>query len=176
MSRPKTGQSPLTRDRIIEAALALVDTDGFDALTMRRLAATLKVDPMAIYHHIDGKEALLVEMARAIYAAMDMTPPTGSWREQVHVFAARYYAITQAHPALLIWLLSHSAAVEAASSLANRLLHAALGQSGLSDEQITLAGGVIVDYLNGYALGGGYVTGGYQQGLTLILDGIAARL
>lgn len=176
MARPKTGQSPLTRERIIEAALSLVDTDGFDALTMRRLAATLKVDPMAIYHHIDGKEALLVEMARAIYAAMNMTPPTGTWREQVIEFARRYYAITQAHPALVIRLLSDATAVEVASTLANRLLYAVLGESGLTDAHISLAAGVIVDYLNGYALGGKYATTGYEAGLELILDGIGARL
>jgi len=176
MPRPKTGQSPLTREHIIETALSLVDADGFDALSMRRLAAALGVDPMAIYHHIDGKDALLVEMARAIYTTMDTTPPTGTWREQVHVFAARYYAITQAHPALVIRLLSDAAAVDAASTLANQLLYAALGESGLPDAHISLAAGVIVDYLNGYALGGKYATTGYEAGLDLILDGITTRL
>lgn len=176
MPRPKTGYPPLTRERIIEAALKLVDTDGFEALSMRRLAAALGVDPMAIYHHVDGREALLVEMARAIYTGMDTALPTGTWREQVHYFAARYYAISQAHPALMIRLIADSAAVEVASGLANRVLYAALRESGLPDGQIALAAGVIADYLNGYALGGVDAPTGYQAGLELILDGIGARL
>jgi len=50
---------PLTRRRVLEAALALVDRDGLDALSMRRLGAELGVEAMSIYHHIPGKEAIL---------------------------------------------------------------------------------------------------------------------
>ena len=48
--RPRAGNEKLTRERILRAALQLVDDHGVDALSMRRLAADLGVDPMAIYH------------------------------------------------------------------------------------------------------------------------------
>lgn len=48
----------LDRRQVLEAALAVVDRDGLEALSMRRLGTELGVDPMAIYHHVDGKERL----------------------------------------------------------------------------------------------------------------------
>jgi len=48
----------LDRRRVLEAALAVVDRDGLEALSMRRLGTELRVDPMAIYHHVDGKDRL----------------------------------------------------------------------------------------------------------------------
>ncbi len=57
--RPKAGEEPLTRGRILKMALSLVDEHGMEALSMRRLAKELGVDPMAIYHHVPGKRALL---------------------------------------------------------------------------------------------------------------------
>ncbi|MBN2840241.1 MAG: TetR/AcrR family transcriptional regulator C-terminal domain-containing protein [Coriobacteriia bacterium] len=49
---------PLSRDRIVRAALEMIDRDGLDALTMRRLGKELGVDPMAIYYHLPNKSAL----------------------------------------------------------------------------------------------------------------------
>ena len=57
LGRPKAGQELLTRERILDAALRLVDEQGMAALSMRRLAAELGVDPMALYHHLPGKAA-----------------------------------------------------------------------------------------------------------------------
>ena len=52
-------RAPLTRSRIAEAALAIVDRDGLDALSMRRLGAELGVEGMAIYRHFPNKAAVL---------------------------------------------------------------------------------------------------------------------
>ena len=57
--RPRTGEEPLTRERILSTALSMVDEEGIEALSMRRLARELGVDPMAIYHHLPNKRALL---------------------------------------------------------------------------------------------------------------------
>src|SRR5262245_9635166 len=57
--RPRAGQAPLTRERILAAAMRLADEQGIASLSMRRLAADLGVDPMAIYHHLPGKAAVV---------------------------------------------------------------------------------------------------------------------
>ena len=62
-SRP---EQPLSRDRIVREALALVDTDGLKALSMRRLAAVLGVDPMAIYYYLPNKAALQDAIVEAV--------------------------------------------------------------------------------------------------------------
>lgn len=61
-----TRRKPLTRERILEAAMALADADGLDALTMRRLAADLGVEAMSLYHHVPNKDALLDGIVDAI--------------------------------------------------------------------------------------------------------------
>ena len=57
--RPRAGQEALSRGRILDAALRLVDEEGMGALSMRRLGAELGVNPMSIYHHLPGKGAVV---------------------------------------------------------------------------------------------------------------------
>jgi AcrR family transcriptional regulator len=57
---------PLTRERIVRAALAVVDADGIEGLTMRRLAAELGAAPMAPYAHLADKRALLEGLRRLL--------------------------------------------------------------------------------------------------------------
>ncbi|MGB4272039.1 MAG: TetR family transcriptional regulator, partial [Propionicimonas sp.] len=54
-----TARAPLSRERLLAAAMALADVAGLSALTMRRLAADLGVEAMSLYHHVPGKELLL---------------------------------------------------------------------------------------------------------------------
>jgi len=64
--------APLTREGIVAAALELVDREGLRALSMRRLGAALGVDPMAVYHHLPNKEALLDAIVEAVMAEIDL--------------------------------------------------------------------------------------------------------
>jgi len=56
-SRP--GRGTLSRDTLLAAALALIDRDGLESLTMRRLGAELGVEAMSLYNHVENKDALL---------------------------------------------------------------------------------------------------------------------
>ena len=57
-------REPLSRDRVLAAAVALADAEGLPALTMRRLAADLGVEAMSLYHHLPGKEACSTASSR----------------------------------------------------------------------------------------------------------------
>jgi AcrR family transcriptional regulator len=70
-AKPKPRQ-PLSRQRIVDAAIALVDADGLDALTMRRLGAELGMDPMAVYYYVPNKAALLDAVVEAVMAEIDL--------------------------------------------------------------------------------------------------------
>ena len=59
-------REPLTRARVLDAAVALADAQGIPALTMRRLAAELGVEAMSLYHHLPGKAGLLDGLAEAV--------------------------------------------------------------------------------------------------------------
>jgi TetR/AcrR family tetracycline transcriptional repressor len=69
-SRP---DEPLTRGRIVEAALAIVDEEGLAALSMRRLAAALGVDHMAFYNHLPNKAALYDAIVEAIVVDIEVS-------------------------------------------------------------------------------------------------------
>src|SRR5438477_13117854 len=70
-------RAPLTRSRIAEAALAVVDRDGLDALSMRRLGAELGVEGMAIYRHFPNKAAVLAGVVVVLLAELVIPPPSG---------------------------------------------------------------------------------------------------
>jgi len=92
----KRGQ--LSRSRILAAALELVDQDGLEALTMRRLADQLKVDPMSIYNYVEGKEALLDGVAEALWEKVELPSESADWKEALRSFALHLRSLAHAHP------------------------------------------------------------------------------
>ncbi|MET9444108.1 TetR/AcrR family transcriptional regulator C-terminal domain-containing protein [Streptomyces sp. NPDC006610] len=85
MTRQKathTHRTPLNRDRVLRAAVALADATGIDALSMRRLAQELDVVPMALYKHVANKEELLDGMVDTVVGEID-PPAAGPWQSAV---------------------------------------------------------------------------------------------
>ncbi|WP_190092729.1 TetR/AcrR family transcriptional regulator [Streptomyces melanogenes] len=71
--------APLSRERIVQAAIQLADADGLDGVSLRKVAAALNVGPMRLYGYIDTKEELLDLMVDAVHA--EIRPTGDSWRE-----------------------------------------------------------------------------------------------
>ena len=69
--RGRTG--PVTAEAVIDAALVVIDEDGLDALTMRRLAHDLGVEPVTIYRQLPNKDAILAGVAEKLWR--EMAPP-----------------------------------------------------------------------------------------------------
>lgn len=90
----------LTRELLTATALRIVDRDGLDALSMRRLGAELNVDPMAAYRHVPNKEHLLREVVEAVMSEVDLDAVDGSlgWQDQLRALALSYLAALMAHP------------------------------------------------------------------------------
>jgi len=88
----------LSRQRILDAALALLGRDGPEALSMRRLAQELDVWPMSLYRYFHDKDELVAALADA--AAEDIaTPlPSSPWREQMRELLAQARVILESHP------------------------------------------------------------------------------
>jgi TetR/AcrR family tetracycline transcriptional repressor len=149
----RAGQDPLTRDRIVDAALRLIDEVGLDRLSMRRLGAELGVDPMAVYHHVPNKDALLEAVVHRVFSEMPAPPPDGPWPDRVRRWADTYRSVAQAHPNLVLRIVSDPGAVAVAAVLANEALYAALDDAGLAPGDVVRAADLVVDYVNGYVLG-----------------------
>jgi AcrR family transcriptional regulator len=89
----------LTRERVIGTALAIVDRDGLDALTMRALGRALEVDPMAVYNHLPNKAAVLDGVVEAVLAEVALDPEPGlGWAERAAALARGYRDALRAHP------------------------------------------------------------------------------
>jgi AcrR family transcriptional regulator len=90
----------LTREVLTAAALRIVDSDGLDALSMRRLGSELHVDAMAAYRHIPNKEALLDQVVEAVMSEIDTDAVDASlpWQDQMRALALSYLATLMAHP------------------------------------------------------------------------------
>jgi AcrR family transcriptional regulator len=69
----KATRKPLSRERVLAAAVVLVDAQGIQALTMRRLADELHVEAMSLYYHLRDKEALLDGVVETVIAEIDVT-------------------------------------------------------------------------------------------------------
>ncbi|MBX6748471.1 MAG: TetR/AcrR family transcriptional regulator [Micromonosporaceae bacterium] len=93
----------LTRERIVAAALALIDRHGVGGLSMRKLGAELAVDPMAIYYYLPNKSALFDAVVEAVYAELDVTSITwtGDWREELAAVMHRFRDTLRRHPRAL---------------------------------------------------------------------------
>ena len=68
----------LTRQRVLDGAMAVADAGGLDALTIRSLAQHLHVAPMAIYHYVANKEEMLDGVVDLVFAEMEPPPPTST--------------------------------------------------------------------------------------------------
>jgi AcrR family transcriptional regulator len=85
---------------VVAAALAVVDRDGLESLTMRALGRELGVDPMAAYHHVPNKAAILQGVVEAILIAIPLPPPETvmPWPAGVRLIARSYRQSLLAHP------------------------------------------------------------------------------
>jgi AcrR family transcriptional regulator len=91
--------SGLSRERAIAAALAIVDDQGLDGLTMRALGRALGADPMAVYHHLPNKAAILDGVVEAVLAEIPLDPdPADPPAERVKALARGYRTALRAHP------------------------------------------------------------------------------
>lgn len=104
-AKQATSRAPrgsITRDAIIEAALAVVERGGADALTMRSVASEMGVKPMSLYSHVTGREDLLDAMYEVVLADIEFPVLTkGRWQDHVRVGATAFRDALHRRPALV---------------------------------------------------------------------------
>lgn len=195
----RTGRPPrISRERVIEAALELVDETGLDGLTMRALARRLGVDPMAVYRHVRDKDDLLGAVCDAILVDLAPLDPDADWRPQLQAWATDLHDRFAARPALLP-LLAGAPATPTAVEVTRSAIEL-LSRGGLSLELAAAAINVVFGYVVGTAVveaamppaaeagqraGASAVEaaaaalldepGDFGLGLELILEGVARR-
>jgi AcrR family transcriptional regulator len=89
---------PITRALILTTALEIIDRDGIDALTMRRLGQALHRDPMTLYRHAPNKASLLDGIAEIVLEQLTVDTTDPDWATQLRTVARRFRQLTLAHP------------------------------------------------------------------------------
>jgi len=91
-------RAPLTRERVVAAAVTLADGAGIEAVSMRRLAETLGVEAMSLYHHVASKEAILDGMVDAVFGEIPLPGAAMGWRVALRGRATAVRAALGRHP------------------------------------------------------------------------------
>jgi len=123
---------PLRRSRIISAAMELIEREGLEAVSMRRLATELGCGLVALYSYVPSAEALLDGVADAVVSCIGPAP-AASWEDQLVAQARAFRTAARAHPRCAAITASRPARSQARSRLRS-LEHAlaALRAAGLS--------------------------------------------
>ncbi|MFE6925550.1 TetR/AcrR family transcriptional regulator C-terminal domain-containing protein [Nocardia sp. NPDC057663] len=90
--------SAVTRESVLSAALMIVDRDGIDGLSMRRLAEAVGRDPMVIYRHLPNKAAVLDGVAELVFEQLVVDAEDPDWAAQLRAVARSFRAVALAHP------------------------------------------------------------------------------
>ena len=97
MRRPGSRQ-PLGREFILDAALAIIDTHGAEALTMRALAAQLDSGTATLYRHFPNRAALIADVIDRVLGTIDSIAPSGTWQQVCKFLAQQLFDTLAAHP------------------------------------------------------------------------------
>jgi AcrR family transcriptional regulator len=141
----------LTPESITEAAIRLADSEGLEAVSIRRVAAELDARAMSLYSHFSSKNELLASMANEGVGEMLVSRPLPTdWREAVAVSARKMYAAFAAHRWLIFVFASRPKPGPNAIRLAKQMARAVAGVP-LRQADVWQVQGIVNDYVTGYS-------------------------
>ncbi len=177
---------PLTRERIIDAALSIMDTEGLDAVSMRRVAREVGVEAMSLYNHVRDKDDLLHGVIEQVMETFDIPdePSDGDWMGYGRQLAFEWRTLLLAHPSVIQLFAERKragASVETLRPMDAALL--SLRRAGLSDRDAVQAFHTIGGYIfgsvmmeSGQVFGGDHGEHGLAEVPADLLPSVAACL
>lgn len=150
-ARNRGTRARLSRHRVLEAALALVDREGATALSMRRLGQELGVEAMSLYSYVAGREELLDGLSEVMVEALPRRGTNTDWRASVHGFAHGIRNTARRHPqAFLLVGMRPLKTVKALVPIDTVL--SALMAAGFTPPEAVSAYRLVAAYARGFAL------------------------
>lgn len=144
-------RTPLDRGRVIQAAVAVADERGVAAVSMRNVAQHLGVEAMSLYHHVDGKDAILRRIVDAVFEEIELPEAGLEWRTWTRRRASSARAAISRHS----WALGLMESRRDAGPATLRHHDATLGcllTAGFSVTDAVHAASVVDSYVYGFAL------------------------
>ncbi|MQY25612.1 TetR/AcrR family transcriptional regulator [Nocardia aurantia] len=138
MARPRVPL--LSRERIRDAALELIDRDGLPELSMRKLATELGVSAASLYGHYPNKDDLLGDIARDVIERVDTSAfETTPWQQGLTAWARSYWSALVAHPNFVPYLATGPGRSDAGLRMADAV-HGGLVRAGWPPRDATMIG------------------------------------
>jgi AcrR family transcriptional regulator len=103
---PAAPAGPVSRSMILQAALTIIDRDGIDGLSMRRLSEVVGRDPTVLYRHVPSKAALLDGVAEIVLGQMRVDTADPDWAGQLRTVAHDFRRVALAHPNVVALLVT----------------------------------------------------------------------
>jgi AcrR family transcriptional regulator len=147
MSRAK---KKLSRETIAAAALAIADAEGFQAVSMRRVAQELNVGTMSLYYYVRTKDDLISVMDDALMSEALLSAVPKNWKQAITEIATRTHSIFSRHPWALISMQTAPPGLNAMRHM-EQCLEALAGTSMTAKEKLTLLA-IVDDFVFGHAL------------------------
>lgn len=141
----------LSRERILRAALSIVDREGLEAISMRRLGEKLGVEAMSLYKHVPNKAAILDGIFEIVLAELPPWQQAGPWQTAVRVGARALRTVLRAHPQVLPLFASRPAVTPAAIQHIERALEV-LDRAGIPRQDALSAFQVVVAFVVGHTI------------------------
>ncbi len=154
MSRREPGSTqhgPLSKERVLAAAVALAQRDGMESVSMRKLADELGAGAMSLYHYVPNKEALLDGMVDIVFGEIELPPADVDWRAAMRVRAHSTREVLNRHRWAVGLMESRTTPGPASLRLHNAVL-GCLREAGFSIEMTIQAYSVQDAYIYGFAL------------------------
>ena len=150
-NREPMRRAPLTRERVLRAAVELADSEGLEALSMRRLAKALGVEAMTLYHHVSNKADMLSAIVDLVESDIELPRPSDSWRQGLRRVALSYREVHRSHPWAATMALSPSGSRPSRQHYMEAVL-GCLSGAGLSPVHVDHAYHVLDAYVAGFTL------------------------
>lgn len=147
--RPKANQEKLTEKTIVESAKVLLKEDS-KIPSIRKVAGTLEVAPMAIYHYFPNKNALLERVTTSLMEEIYKPLPDANWIEELTTLCKSYLQLLRDYSGLLEIFLSMSS--DGPAQIFTDRFQLILKPYQLTENELQNSLYLLVDYLHGYAL------------------------
>ncbi|HEX5522526.1 MAG TPA: TetR/AcrR family transcriptional regulator [Pedococcus sp.] len=144
-------RAPLSRERVLDGAMAIADAGGIGSLTIRSLAQELGVKPMSVYHYVANKDEIIDGIVDRVYGEMELPSAEGDWRAEMHRRCTSAREVLGRHPWAIPLLQSRTAPGPATLQHHDAVI-ACLRGAGLSVEMTAHALALVDSFVFGFAL------------------------
>ncbi|MCD4853437.1 TetR/AcrR family transcriptional regulator [Arthrobacter sp. AK01] len=151
MSPAASQRLSLSRERVLECAVALADESGIAGLTIRTLAQSMGTKPMSLYYYVANKDEILDGIVDMVFSEIELPAPDGNWREQMQLRAHRMRSTLRRHP-WAVGLLESRTAPGPATLRHHEATLATLRSAGFSVQLTAHAYALLDSYIYGFVL------------------------